>query len=190
MSIIVSDSGKEFEKPSIGMAQAVCRGVWDIGYQKGTWEGQEIIQPKIVVSWEIDELMTEGEYKGKRFTVNEFFTKSLSPKGKLRPALESWRGRPFTREELNGFDIEKLIGANCLLNLGENKKGKVVVLSVSPLMKNTVKMTPELPSTMPAWVQTIKDKAVHKEMAHVSEPERADGVDAKIGDVDAEIIPF
>jgi hypothetical protein len=126
--------------------------------------------------------MKEGEFKGKRFTVNEFFTKSLSPKGRLRPALESWRGRPFTKEELSGFDIEKLVGANCLLNIGENKKGRAIVLAVNPLMKNTAKMTPELPSIMPEWVQKIKDKEVVRETAHVSEPERADVVDAKVAD--------
>ena len=185
MGIIVSDSGKEFEKPSLGMVQAVCRGVWDIGYQKGSWEGQDIIQPKIIISWEIDELMTEGEYKGKRFTMNMFYTKSLSPKGKLRPALESWRGKPFTKEELAGFDIEKLIGANCLLNLGENDKKKVVILAINPAMKGAKKMIPELSSSMPEWVQKIKDKAIQPE--HISEPERADVEDAKRED---EEIPF
>ena len=187
MSIIVSDSGKEYQKPSIGMVQGVCRGIWDIGLQKGSWEGKEIVQPKIIISWEIDEIMADGEFKGKRFTVNGFYTKSLSPKGRLRPLLESWRGRPFTDEELKGFDIETIIGANCLLNLGENASGKVSVLSVNPLMKNTQKMIPELTADMPDWVKTIKSKAVDKELAHSHEPERCDVVDANR---ENENIPF
>jgi len=190
MSIVIADSSKEFQKPSLGMVQAVCRGIWDIGFQKGTWEGKEVIQPKIIISWEIDEIMGEGEFKGKRFTVNGFYTKSLGTKAKLRPLLESWRGRPFTEEELKGFDIEKIIGANCLLNLGESKSGKVIVLSVSPLMRNTEKMIPELTAEMPEWVKKIKDEnSANMATAHVHEPERADVVDAARED-ESEQIPF
>src|SRR5262249_26776088 len=36
---------------------------------------------------------------------------------KLRPFLEQWRGRDFTPEELQGFNLAKLKGANCLLTV-------------------------------------------------------------------------
>lgn len=178
MSLLISESKKDFGKPSLGMVQAVCRGVWDIGYQRGSWEGQEIIQPKIIISWEIDELMTKEKYAGKRFVINGWFTRSLSSKGKLRPLLESWRGKPFTKEELSGFDIEKLIGVNCLLNLGESKTGKIIVLSANPVMKGTEKMIPENSSEMPDWVKEFLDKAIL--------PEAVESVHAK----NDEEIPF
>jgi hypothetical protein len=31
--------------------------------------------------------------------------------------LESWRGRPFTQEELNGFSLENVLGAPCMLSV-------------------------------------------------------------------------
>ena len=38
---------------------------------------------------------------------------SLHEKSNLRPMLEAWRGRKFNEEELTGFDLEKLVGVNC-----------------------------------------------------------------------------
>ena len=45
-------------------------------------------------------------------------TASLSEKSALRQFIVSWRGRPLTSNELDaGFDLEKLIGANCQLQI-------------------------------------------------------------------------
>jgi hypothetical protein len=56
------------------------------------------------------------------------FTISLAEKANLRKFLESWRGQNFTKEELEGFDIDKLLGAKCLMSIKHkepNAEGKI-----------------------------------------------------------------
>ncbi|WP_210238383.1 hypothetical protein, partial [Mesorhizobium sp. M1C.F.Ca.ET.188.01.1.1] len=36
--------------------------------------------------------------------------------------LEGWRGRPFTEDELKGFDIVNLLGKPCLLDIAQKAK--------------------------------------------------------------------
>jgi hypothetical protein len=100
------------------------------------------LQHKVDVAWQIEELRDDG----KRFVVYKRYTASLNEKATLRHDLESWRGRPFTAGELAGFDLESVIGANCILNVVHNpsKKdsGKVFanVAAVMPLMKGLPKI--------------------------------------------------
>jgi hypothetical protein len=77
---------------------------------------------------------------GKPCLVDAEFTLSLSDMSRLRPFLEGWRGRPFTDEELDGFDISKLLGAPCMLTIQHetSKKGKTFagVKTATPLLKS------------------------------------------------------
>lgn len=122
-----------------GVHQAVCVDVVDMGNLEVVWNGQKKIQHKVRVVWQVEELMDDG----KPFIVQKRYTASLHEKSKLRPELESWRGRPFTEDELHEFDLEKLIGANCLLNVAHvSKDGKTYanVTAVMPLKKGMEKL--------------------------------------------------
>lgn len=72
------------------------------------------------------------------------YTLSLHEKSKLRPMLEAWRGRKFTNEELEGFDLERLLGANCQVQVCHNisSDGQVYanVQAVVPAAKGAAKM--------------------------------------------------
>ena len=48
------------------------------------------------------------ETHGRRFDVARVYTLCLHERAALRKDLESWRGRKFTEQELDGFDLEKL----------------------------------------------------------------------------------
>jgi hypothetical protein len=124
------------------MVQAVCAFVHDIGTQVGEYKGKPNIAHKVIVTWELTEKMTKGEYEGKPFMMSKYYTLSLNEKANLRHDLESWRGKGFTDEELEGFDVEKLVGANCFLNLVKNDKDKVVISAITQLPKNTSRITP------------------------------------------------
>jgi hypothetical protein len=134
---MVKNNGGDYENPPSGMHNAVCYRVIDLGTQESEYQGNKTVKRQIVISWEIDELMKDG----KRFTVSSFYTASLNEKSKLRPMLESWRGRPFTEVELEGFNLENIIGKPCMVNLVENEKGKMRVASVSPLPKGMQAIT-------------------------------------------------
>jgi hypothetical protein len=172
--IIAKNNQSEFPKiplPESGTTQAVCCGVWDLGLQKTVFNGDEKIQHKIIIAWEISELINvpDSEYNGLPYMLTKKYTLSLNEKANLRKDLESWRGKPFNDEELAaGIDIEKLYGVNCLLGVS-HEKGKAdpsktfaTVTSILPLVKGTPHIKPVREQTEPApkWVQDKQAEAI------------------------------
>lgn len=140
MSPIIATAGetKNYAPAPEGTHQAVCVDVIDKGMLPNKFR-EGALQHKIDIAWQINELRDDG----KRFVVYKRYTLSLNEKANLRHDLESWRGRPFTRDEEMGFDVETVIGANCLLNV-QHKAGKdrtfANVKSVMPLLRGMSKM--------------------------------------------------
>ena len=143
--MILKDKGKTFTPAPEGLHQAVCVDVVELEPEEGTWKGKPTgIKEKLRIVWQINEVMPTT---GKRFIVGRKFTASLSEKAMLRKILDSWRGRKFTKEELAGFDMETIIGANGMVNVVHNvvDDGTVYanVDTVVPLVKGMQKMQPE-----------------------------------------------
>lgn len=133
---LTDNGGKEFEQPPIGNHIARCVGLIDLGTQQGDYQGKTTHARKIILRWELpNELISEGEWAGKPFMVSQFYTASLSEKANLRKVLESWRGRPFTPEELMGFESKNLLDKPCMLNVTHTDKGKAKVASVAQVPK-------------------------------------------------------
>ena len=111
----------DFVNPPEGTHSARCWRVIDLGTQAEDFQGQIKYQGKILVSWELhcDERMDDGRL----FTIGKKYTLSGHEKSNLRKDLESWRGKKFEDHEFGpgGFDIGKLIGVGCLLNLTQNE---------------------------------------------------------------------
>jgi hypothetical protein len=165
VAIMATASGdsKTFDPAPAGVHQGVCVDVVDLGILDVTWQGQSKKQHKINVAWQIAELREDG----KPFLVFKRYTLSLSEKANLRKDLESWRGRAFTREEEMGFDVESVIGANCLLNIQHNESGGKTyanVVSIMPLVKGMPKMTA-------AEYVRKKDRTEGTEARHISDEE-------------------
>lgn len=157
MSLMVKEEHSGEPIPT-GMQQAVCAMVCDIGTHRGEYQGTPNERHQIVIIWELEEKKTLGQYAGEPFQASKFYTKSIGKKSKLRADIQSWRGKPFTEEELKGFDLEKLIGANCFLNIiEENDKRKIQ--SITPITKNMVKIKPTL-QVEPEWVSKFRAKSI------------------------------
>lgn len=143
-------SGKEFTPAPEGAHQAVCVDVIDRGLMDTPW-GQK---RKLDIRWQISEDMPNG----KPFLVSKRYTASLNEKATLRKDLESWRGKAFSEDELEEFDVDVLIGVNCLVNVAHNQDAKgrtwANVLSVTPLVKGMVKMAVD-----PSYVMERNRKA-------------------------------
>lgn len=140
--IVTAGDGKVFEPAPAGVHQAVCVDVVDMGELEVKWAGQIKKQHKIRLVWQIDESRPED---GKRFIVQKRYTASLNEKANLRKELEAWRGKAFTDDELKAFDVEKLIGINCFLNVVHAAKdGKTYanIASIMPLKKGMARMDP------------------------------------------------
>lgn len=144
MAIIAkAGDGQNYAPAPEGTHQAVAVDVIDKGLMESNFQGKKKLQHKIDIAWQIDELRDDG----KRFVLFKRYTLSLNEKATLRHDLESWRGRPFTRDEEMGFDVETVIGANCLINVqhkpGTKDPNKIFsnVVSIMPLLKGMTKLT-------------------------------------------------
>lgn len=155
---------KQFSLPTAGTIRAVCFGVWDLGFQKTTYNGEEKVQRKVMLGFELDEIIDRaGEYHGRRFCVFKTYTATLFEKSNLCKDLENWRGKAFSEFERKGFDLDKLIGVNALLSIIHNEsKGKTYanIGSISALPKGMETMKVENGPTAPEWIVKIQNKAV------------------------------
>lgn len=179
------NGGGDFEQPPIGTHIARCVKIIDIGTQKSEYQGQANIRRQTIIAWELpNELISEGEYAGKPFTVSRFYTASLSEKANLRADLESWRGRAFTKEELRGFAAKNILGKPCLISLIANEKGKSKISGVMALTKGTTVPDQTHPSVFfsldefdPAAFEALSDGykkliKVSPEYQHIMDPQR------------------
>ncbi len=138
MAIVARKPESNFEPCPEGLHHAVCVDVVDLGIVKGAFGDK----PKVRIVWQIE----EENQKLRRFTARKQYTLSLHEKANLRKDLEAWRGRKFTEDELNGFDLEKLLTANCQIQVVHDisDEGTVYanVQAVVPAPKNVPKLVP------------------------------------------------
>ena len=134
MTTIVATMGaNEYPKVPTGVHNARCVRVIDLGTQRSDYGGNITYKRQVLVIWEIPDQITNDQ----PMTISKFYTLSLHEKSNLGMDLVSWRGRPFTEQEKQGFDITKLIGVPCQINVMHNDNGKEKVSSVMPLGKDT-----------------------------------------------------
>lgn len=124
MGLKVADNGGgDFERAPEGNHIGICYQIIDLGMQKSVWNDKESWKHKVRIAWE---LPTELMEDGRPFSVSKNYTASLSEKSNLRKNLESWRGRKFTPEELEGFDLANIIGKPCMVQVVHNESnGKI-----------------------------------------------------------------
>jgi hypothetical protein len=81
--------------------------------------GKQVIVKKVRIGWELPtELKIFKEENGEQpLVISKEYTLSMNEKSNLRKDLKSWRGKDFTEDEAKCFDITKLLGAACMLNI-------------------------------------------------------------------------
>ena len=121
--LIAKNSGGDFTPAPAGTHSAICYQVIDLGMQTGSYAGKITRRRQVLLTFELCE---EPMKDGRPFSISKFYTLSLNEKATLRHDLESWRGRPFTAEELDGFDLKRVIGVPCLVTIvhEQNSEGR------------------------------------------------------------------
>lgn len=119
MAINATNTQTQRELIPAGNYIARCYQMIEIGTVKEVVLGKERILPKVRIGWELPtELKVFKEENGEQpLVISKEFTLSMADKANLRIALKSWRGKDFTDEEAKSFDITKLIGVPCMLNI-------------------------------------------------------------------------
>lgn len=123
-------SGWSIEIIPEGVYIARCVGLTDLGTQVREFSGKKKEVHEIRIDFELPTLTYtyEDQESKEEVTATKMtgavFTNSLSSKANLRKFLEGWRGRKFTKEELEGFDLTKLLGLACQLQILHSDDGK------------------------------------------------------------------
>lgn len=146
--------GGDFQQAPTGTHLAICVQIVDIGTHHSEYQGKPNTRNQIIVRWELpNELMDDGQ----PFIVSRFYTNSLSEKANLRADLETWRGKQFSEEELNGFDLMNILGKPCMVSIVD-AKGKSQVGGVMAIPKGTP--TPKSHNDASAfWIDEWDDDA-------------------------------
>ena len=128
-----------------GPQRLVCCDIVDHG---NVVDGFGKTKHKITLIWQSEHILPNnpeyGEFAGKPFIVQRRFTLSLHERAELRRYLESWRGRKFTPEELKGFALGKLIGANAygqIIQMTKPRGTFAEVIALMPLPAGASKLT-------------------------------------------------
>ena len=142
MAINATNTGTQRELIPAGNYVARCYQMIHIGSVMENYEGQPKLQNKVRIGWELPtELKVFKEENGEQPCVtSKEYTLSMNEKATLRKTLASWRGKDFSEEEAKSFDITKLLGVPCMLNIihkpsKDNSKTYAEIGSISPLPK-------------------------------------------------------
>ena len=142
MAIYAKPPERTFTPCPEGLHHAVCVDVVDLGVVATSFGDKH----KVRIIWQIEE---ENPDTGRRYDASKQYNLSLHEKSTLRKDLEGWRGVKFTEAQLagedqRGFDIEKLVGVNCQIqivhDISDDARIWANVQAVVPAPKNVPKM--------------------------------------------------
>lgn len=116
----------DFKNVPSGSHIAICNLVADCGLQPGSASFPAPKQ-KIYIRFEIPNERIQYDRDGKHYdqpaVIGSFYTASMHEKATLRKHLEGWRGKVFTDDEAENFDVAAILGKPCMLSVVENSVG-------------------------------------------------------------------
>jgi hypothetical protein len=127
MSLVAKtgSSSSNFIPVPTGMHLARCYRIIDLGTQESTYMGNVKQLHKAMFQFEVHSEDAQGNptvtSKGDPMTVSKNFTVTLADKASLRKDLQTWRGKDFTKEELDGFELKNVLGQWAMLSVVETQ---------------------------------------------------------------------
>lgn len=199
MALNVKEQGGNFKRQLIpeGVHIARCYLMVDIGTQLVTWQTETHERHKVVIGWEIPGELGTFTIDEKEvelpLCISKTYTATLSKKGNLRSDLEAWRGKAFTKDELDCFDLKNVLGAACQMQVIHNSpepdkvynnisalmavpKGMPVVDPVTPVQYYSMDEGMDvIPENIPNWlvekIHASKEWIAEHGTEHPTEPE-------------------
>lgn len=162
MALTLSDSGGggDFELVSEGTHIARCVRIIDLGMQPG---GKEFPEPKktVMFTFEIAAEMRIVNGEERPTLISRRFTASLHEKATLRKFLETWRGRKFTKEELAGFELRKVLGQPCMLTIVHSDDKKYANIAAAAAMPRGSIAPPQMEASIYYEIEQGRDATYH-----------------------------
>ena len=170
----------DFKSVPAGSHIAVCNLVADLGLQPGSGMYPS---PKhqVYIRFEVAAERVQYEQNGKQLdgpvVIGNAYTASMHEKSNLRKQLEGWRGRKFSDEEAERFDVASILGKACMLSVIENVKGDKTysnIQNISALPKGITAPKAENPllyyasddtsqfNQLPEWIKKKIDSQLEK----------------------------
>ena len=121
--IVKSEGNTSIPKLENGVYTAISSMLIDLGGQRSLLDNN--VRRKFMIIWDIVGEFIEVNNEKLPRVMSKEYTLSLNEKSNLRKDLQAWRGQAFTEEELNGFDLLKIMNKPCHLQIiNEEKNGK------------------------------------------------------------------
>lgn len=204
MSLIARNKEADFTPVSAGTHLAMCYMLVDLGLQENPFNPKKK-QHKIIIGWELPEEKLDD---GRPMVISSFYNLSLFKTANLLKDLQTWRGKEFTSEELEGFDLRNVIAKPCLLSIvHEEKDGtiKTKVKGIAALPKGMA--APVLPTNqvliydmdtrnedtyamLPEWIRKMVDKGERPGEAEAEEEKVQEDIRATTNSEPTQEIPF
>lgn len=137
MSIIVSaGNDRDFPPHPEGQWAVRCIDIIDLGKIQSTYQGRTTSRHRGILRFYAGQ-ETEPDKNGEVLPlwIDQFVTMSLHSRSRLRKLLEAWRGQKFTDEELEGFDLEVLLGKGAYIQVSHNAGNERVYANIDSIMK-------------------------------------------------------
>lgn len=133
MSMMVrSEGNSEIKQLEPGVYTGIATAIIDLGIQENTMYGKQ--QRKAIIVWNIvGETIKVNDEELPR-VISKEYTMSLGEKSTLRKDLEAWRGRPFTTEELQGFDLKNILNVPCQLQINQQERNGKTYVNIAAIM--------------------------------------------------------
>ena len=96
---------------------ARCYSMIHIGTVEWEYNGETKYTNKVRLTFELPHEMRDFSGEDKPMVISKEYTLSLHEKSNLRRDLEGWRGKSFTNQELNSFDITDVLGSSCNISI-------------------------------------------------------------------------
>ena len=121
--------GADFTPAPQGTHVARCVQHIDMGTQYSEYYKKS--SHKLLLGWELPNCLQDND---EPYIVWKRYTVSLHENSWLRKHLEAWRGRGFTEEELQAFEVSTVLDKPCLISVAHEKRDGRTYANVSAVM--------------------------------------------------------
>ena len=131
------NESKQFEPVPEGTQLGIIIGLYNLGRQSHTFQGEEKLRDEFRVTFELPKVTREFDGETKPMVISKSGSYSIHPKSFLRKVIESALGH-LKDSEAEALDMEKMLGKPVLLNIKhfeKNDGGKAAYIeSVTPIV--------------------------------------------------------
>jgi hypothetical protein len=145
-----SNTSGPFELCPAGGHQLVCCDFVDIGMVQSQYNGEAKMQHKCRIKFQTGLKMKDG----KPYLVQRQFTWSMYKSAGLRKFCEQWRGKPFSDQEADDFDFDRLLGINGWATIVHTQTKRGVFADIMSI----VPMPPGLPPLVVTDYVRVQDR--------------------------------